>query len=341
MITLEHDRLEFQVPEVHEDARFNISFQRTLRIPDDDTDYPLPPGLGRFPLRHVDDYADRLSERDLRRGGIILPMHQAEAMWINFETQGPRRFGYPFAVKIAAGKINAVTGKPWSEHLNDDPQDYMVVPEQPWLDGYSVGQGIIRQFVAMPLGAGYSAEEQITGAAEFGGLQIMAWPMKADFYERILAARLKREQEELRGPQPCYSMMPDAEMSMGLAPGGRMRQAIYDDPYGLDAWDQRHGSRCFVTIANTANWIAVTGEVPPTSPPTAADYSRRGLPWFEYYNADAEVLAGSKVLGDLKSVKRMGEASGESPLPENESVEGILPFRLGRQIRKVLREGKF
>ena len=43
-----------------------------------------------------------------------------------------------------------------------------------------------------------------------------------------------------------------------------MRQEIYDDPFGLDAWDQRHCSRCFITIANSAVWTAVTGERPPT-----------------------------------------------------------------------------
>ena len=49
---------------------------------------------------------------------------------------------------------------------------------------------------------------------------------------------------------------------MALAPGGRMKQEIFEDPYGLDAWDQRHGSRVFVTIANSAQWLAITGERP-------------------------------------------------------------------------------
>ena len=89
-----------------------------------------------------------------------------------------RRFGYPFAVKVATGKICAITGEAWVDHLNRDPQDYVVVPEQPWLDGYCVEKGVIRQFVAMPLGEGYSAEEQLTGAALHGGLQIVAYPMK-------------------------------------------------------------------------------------------------------------------------------------------------------------------
>ena len=57
MIMLEADRLMFRFPEVHEDAVCSIEFQRTLRIPDDDREYPLPPGLGRFPLRHLDDFA--------------------------------------------------------------------------------------------------------------------------------------------------------------------------------------------------------------------------------------------------------------------------------------------
>ena len=49
MITLKNDRLEFRFPEVHRDARCTIEFQRTLRIPDDDRDYPLPPGWAASP----------------------------------------------------------------------------------------------------------------------------------------------------------------------------------------------------------------------------------------------------------------------------------------------------
>ena len=55
-------------------------------------------------------------------------------------------------MKIATGKTCALTGDGWMNHLNTDPQDYAVLPEQPWLDGYCVAKGIVRQFVAMPLG---------------------------------------------------------------------------------------------------------------------------------------------------------------------------------------------
>ena len=79
---------------------------------------------------------------------------------------------------------------------------------------------------------------------------------------------------------------------MGLAPGGRMRQEIYDDPYKLSDWDTEHTSRCFVHIANSMVWRAITGKQPPTVPPTAAEYSRRGLPWFEYYDDSAKAIVG-------------------------------------------------
>jgi hypothetical protein len=69
---------------------------------------------------------------------VLIPMYQSEALWINFSTD------YPFAVKVAAGKINALTGELWRTDLQADPQNYLVLPEQPWLDGFAVRKGVIR-----------------------------------------------------------------------------------------------------------------------------------------------------------------------------------------------------
>ena len=49
-IELRENQLVFRFPEVHEEAELAIEFQRTLRIPDDNREHYLPPGLGRFPL---------------------------------------------------------------------------------------------------------------------------------------------------------------------------------------------------------------------------------------------------------------------------------------------------
>src|SRR5678816_4161076 len=100
----------------------------------------LPPGLGSFPLRHIDDYGRRVPAGWLKRGGVLLPMWQSEALWLNFGTRYIRERGtsYPFAIKVATGKISAITGEKWQAGLSRNPQAYMVVPEQPWLDGYCV-----------------------------------------------------------------------------------------------------------------------------------------------------------------------------------------------------------
>ena len=333
MIELKSDALVFSFPEVHSDAVLRVDFQRTLRIPDDGSDYPLPPGLGRFPLRHVDDFARRVSERWIERGGVMLPMYQSEALWLNFtDTRG-----YPFAVKVAAGKVNAVTGDPWADSVNRDPQDYLVVPEQPWLDGYCVEKGLIRQFVAMPLGSGYSAEEQITGTAEQGGIQIIAYPMKREAYERI-RSRMAEGPEPAAYEVACYSMSVD----MGLAPGGRMRQDVYDDPHTFGDWDTKHANRCFVHLGNSLVWQAVTGGPPPTVPPTSDEYTRAGLPWFEYYGGDLQALEGSETLEGLKSVTQMGTEKGDVPLPENVSVSPDNVIALRKGLRKdQVREGVF
>lgn len=105
MIELQQDALVFSFPGVHPEARLFIDFQRTLRIPDDGRDYPLPPGLGSFPLRHVDDFAEAVPANWVEHGGVMLPMYQSEAMWLNFRSAYlfGREASYPFAIKIATG----------------------------------------------------------------------------------------------------------------------------------------------------------------------------------------------------------------------------------------------
>jgi len=332
MIELRHDQLVMSFPEVHRDATLSVDIQRTLRIPDDGRDYPLPPGLGSFPLRHVDDFAGRLPGLWKKHGGVMLPMYQSEALWLNLHGD------YPFAVKVATGKINAITGESWREGLHRDPQDYMVTPDQPWLDGYCVEKGTIRQFVAMPLGGGYTVEEQITGEAEHGGLQLVAYPMKAEAY-RKLHGRRDDVMYDMAMALPCYS---PAAPDMGLAPGGRMKQEIFDDSHEFDVWDLRTSSRCFVHIANSLAWRAVTGEEPPTTPLTSREYNEAGMPWFEYYGGDLEALEGAEKLAGLKTVKGMGEEKGEHPLPENESVDDPVVIGLkGRRDAQLVREGAF
>ncbi len=324
MIELRNDRLVFRFPEVHADAVCRIGFQRTLRIPDDNRDHPLPPGLGRFPLRHVDDHLDKAPEAWGRHGGVFLPMYQAEAMWLQLDAE------YPMAVKVAAGKIDALTGEGWTNELSERPQNYMAVPGQPWLDGFCVGKGLIRQFVAMPLGDGYTAEEQLTGEAQHGGLQIVAYPMLAAKYEEW-----REERERDRGVAFCMSAPP---ADMGLAPGGLMRQEIYQDPHGFEAWNRSARSRCFVHILNSVQFLQVSSAEPPAKPPTAREYTEAGLPWFEFYGGDLTALDGARKLAGLDSVAARKLKQGEGVLPGNDPVRPAVVKEL--HAAKV-REGEF
>ena len=134
----------------------------------------------------------------------------------------------------------------------------------------------------------------MAGAAEHGGLQIVVYPMKAAVYEKMRESWV----------DVCYAMgsLTDSFDGMGLAPGGLMRQEIYEDDYGFEAWDTSVQSRCFVHVLNSVQYLAVCGVEPPGVPPTAAAYTAAGLPWFEYYGGDLKALGGSKKLAGLDSV---------------------------------------
>lgn len=105
-------------------------------------------------------------------------------MWIKFESKEP------YAVKIYVGAVNAVSGEPAAETAatrlrrhnllsrNKSIQDYVVIPDQKWLDGIATSEGKVRQFVAMPIGSGYSVEAQVTGIDITGGLQFEITPAK-------------------------------------------------------------------------------------------------------------------------------------------------------------------
>lgn len=244
-----------------------------------------------------------------------MPMWQAEACWLSFSSPS----SYPFLLKVAAGKINAVNGRSWVNEPDFANQDYIEVPGQPWLDGFCVARGTVRQFVAMPLGAGYTAEEQLTGVAEHGGVQLLVHPLKAEAFE----ARPQLVQHVV-----ALGMVQSSAAEVGLAPGGSIAQEIAAAEEKPSDWDLSVRARCFVHLANSLAWRAIVGESPPTVPPSAADYTRAGLPWFDWY-ADKAAIAGATPLAGLKSVHAFGQEKGQTPLPENESLKSprILTIR--------------
>lgn len=306
-----------------------VSFQRTLRIPEAGL-HPLPPGLGRFPLRRVADYPDTAPAAWLARGGVMLPIYQREAMWLSFDASEPA------ALQVGVGKVCAVSGLPWIEHLVKDPQNYVVLPDQPWLDGINAGDGFIRQFVAVPLGSGATVEGQVNGEEIHGGVQLRALTLT----EQALAEWRAAQEARL---EVCADMAPMAgpettgSADMGLGAGGRMRQEVYADDRSLADYDESASQRVFVHLCSAALWTAITGEVPPATPVDRDAYVRADLPWFDYYDADTEDLAASTTLAKVKTV---GEKLGAKDNPFV-PVDPKTVFELGAASNHAVTDGSW
>lgn len=138
-------------------------------------------GLGSFPIRNIADFKDTAPASWVKRGGVIMPMREREAMWMCFRAHSdPDTSHSTAAVKIGVGMVNAVSGlllvpsfvhsfiqqstllthdfdlpcseflsgAKWKSGLSMHQQDYLVCPQQPWLDGIKTEDGTVRQFVA-------------------------------------------------------------------------------------------------------------------------------------------------------------------------------------------------
>ena len=306
-VTVENNLLKFG-------DNFSLSFQRTLRIPDDDKTYPLPPSLGTFPICRVEDYSDTVPSSWLEHGGVFIPMYQREALWILFNSC----YWKPNALKIAVGKINAVSGKPWQQKLQSKEADYLVAPPQPWLDGINAGNEYIKQFVAVPLGMGYTVEGQISGKEEFGGIQIIVYEPKPDkFSEPDHNGEDFMYMEQERG----IAFAAPAGGEMGIAAGGKMKQKIYTDPYGIDTWDENNYGRVYVHIVNSWIYCQITGKEPPKTPVTAKTYAKYKLPWFNLYDENMSDVAASSELAQVKTVKEMDAEKELNSQQDDDSVD--------------------
>lgn len=134
----------------------SVQFHRTIRIPDDKKEYPLPPSFGNLSLYKNKDK-------------ILLPMWQREAMWMSFHKSTNLNYKLACAIKIFIGDINVVTGEYESDEnknkLSQDSQNYIICPKQPWLDGYKFHKdsdsSLVRQFVAMPINHKATVEQQL------------------------------------------------------------------------------------------------------------------------------------------------------------------------------------
>ena len=266
MIELLHDQLTFAFPEIHPDAKLTIEFQRTLRIPDGEREFPLLPGLGRFPLFPVQELVDQGAAPWLEQVEAMLPMYQSEAMWLSFQPSYSvaHEAFYPFAVKISAGQKDAISGRTWTTALHRNPQDYLVLREQSWLGGFSNGNGLVHQFVAVPFGNKEIVTAEAGAVDNTGKVQLEVYP-------------LSRHAFELHHPTDSWKAHLLATANPTTEKGNLTRelhtelepQKLNGNPFRHEDWDRDARATYSLHLANSLQWCAMTGS-PPPSPPLSA-----------------------------------------------------------------------
>lgn len=407
-----------------------ISFNRTLRIPEDGNTYPLPAGFGKLPILRVEDYAEKLPAKWVAEGGFIIPLYQREALFLEFSGVPWR----PAIAKVSVGRVNAVSGKPHDLAIRNHRQDYVVIPNQQWLDGINSGQGSVKQFVAMPLGQGYTIEAQITDEETHGGFQVVVFDAKSgrfpdeDPATKAAAAKSRKEralraqEEEIlksftaetrklvtllqdhhyvqvaelvaktpeqvlreiadvrakvdefwgwfdfnrlvpaknlepvdltlraqpldrgRGIQfmpaidePPLTLgagrptkPPAAVKEMGIAAGGRIKQQILEDEFGADSWDPEAYRDIVIHLVNSAVFEEITGEPPPETPITVAQYQRYNIPWYSDYDEKVSSVGAAGLFRRIFSVGQIDKERGSKVEEDAEPVRAVTEEEIRR-----------
>jgi hypothetical protein len=310
-----------------------VSFQRTLRMPEIGTHYPMPLGLGKFSIYPVDDFTG-VPEAWRQRGGVMMPLHPTEAAWLAFYSD------YPLALRIGSGGRCAVSGEPWAPALQSAPQNYVVLGTQPWLDGFHAGPDIVRQFVAKPAGQGLLEVHALSGEERWGGQQLQAMPMRPEEYWRqVLKEKLNTRWDELMTPLSHRTNKADTGLQpeWTLKTGGKIRLKIMEDPYGLSVWDSALSSRCFAHLCLASDWQRLTGIRPPQRPPTREDYLAAGVPWVETSDGARRVVSRA-AWPDTKSANiQILESLRQEESGYAEAAPRTI-VRLNPDLRQVIRE---
>jgi hypothetical protein len=332
-----------------------ITFHRTVRVPNGRQPSNLPPSLGRIELYRVSKYAERCP-KNWESEGYFMALHDIEAMWMSFTPQ------QPVALLVGAGGTNALNGEKLGTTLAKG--NYVVAPPQPWLDGWKDTDGTVYQFVATPYkkGEGRSVAEQLmreeskTGAigiALFNPKDVKAlkpilppmegycgsimdndfhWTHTAGGYAhkealvhffaettKIECSATQDSAEKLVAPSTKARVVGAGLKfsEMGIGRGGKIIQKIYPDPYGLNVWQVEPSATLAIYLVNASIFEQITGKKMPD--PVSHD-AYQGH-WFGMKDSQQGDIAGTQKFSGLKSaVFPATELKDEEEKPEQAAM---------------------
>lgn len=284
-------------------GNLEVIFHRTVRVPDGRTPANLPPSLGRIEAYQVSKFRENCPE-SWEDGGVFIPLHDMEALWMSFDSP------HPLAVIVGAGNVNAVNGEKLGTNLVKD--GYLVVPPQPWLDGWKDTDGTIYQFVATPYkkGDGLSVGEQLLKQdSKTGGIGIAIFEPKdreklesvskpKEHYGESMYDTLSYFGQSVKmGAEP--KMRGGSFTEMGLGKGGKIVQKIYPDPHGIEAWQEKPSATMAIYLVNAKTFAEITGLPEPPMPIGHKNYKSA---WFGLSDNEMQDVQGSNSFVGLKSV---------------------------------------
>lgn len=339
-------QLTCKFPETN--THFTVTLEKTIRVRNDGKTHDLPPSRGQF------SFYMHGTER-------LVPIGHEEALWFSFSMNTG-----VFAVKILTGGINAITGEKETSQdrtvLRNNGaqgfgQNYMIIPGQPWLDGFKKHQGTVSQFIAVPLGKGRSVEEKLE-QTKSGSIQIMVIPLKKEIQEQEIMARTLKYQDvdEIVGIMRNNvqkvlerdSILGDLEdksehlhrfekkscklgkspkknlAKMGLGAGGSIAQEIIRSHRSVDDFDPAQAQYIELSLVDAKQWSQLTKLPIPPRAPTEKEYTDAGGLWFDYISGHPTVDVDPKSrLLSLDQQDKLTALSPENPehdLPEDQLI---------------------
>lgn len=134
---------------------FKVQIKKTDIINVDESTHQLPPDNGNFSEYKVIDYN---CPKEWSNDGIFIPVKENEPFWIDLR-------GNDECVCIpSVQRVNPITGEPANLEgglsKSDGKQNYLVLPEQKWLDGYAK-EGKVYQFMITKSGESLAVNEYV------------------------------------------------------------------------------------------------------------------------------------------------------------------------------------
>lgn len=262
-----------------------IKFEHPRRPPDDAKFYVFSPGLEELPLRPATDFPDTLPASWLKQTDFLMPMNASDPFLIRFISN------YPFAVKLAAGNLDAVTGGPQLAGLQKEPRNYLVV------SGESTVKGVQERSFVLPLDAGCEVNEQFFPDQKIGRIHLQICPLRVESYfgEEVAHSIPPTLREyfawfvygpSLRARWAEIKRMDEKQRSEPLTDefGAIVLNRKYEDELDwryirelgdlreVADWDQARSKRCCVHVCNSSVWRRITSTNPPQARLSAECY---------------------------------------------------------------------